>query len=868
MISLSIKVEGVYRIARVSRSGGRNVDCPDYPLWETDLATKTNSAHLRRGHVRPCRQAPAPACDMVDRSPSPSVSDYRLRSHDAMRPDPPRPTNPSTLAASLAQGRLSAPGVTSVAAPSPRRPAGRLKTALDPHIETRYSEDSDARPLGLFHISCKTLLHDPQLSATRMAKHIYGCKSSSLDERVAAWSHSKPLSSKLPDPRVYDSTAQSARVSSRAGGRPQPSPPLQAFLPPPPSPLLSAPPASPSSLIRTAPSSSALIGTSRNVRRRMSGPAASVASIRKQRTRFPDRITEAQAASIVGSITEFFVENRIPFEVVESTSFKRLMQLMNPALLSKNLLPSRKALAGPLLENLYLDVTGRVTGFLGGWSTSRSATLALDGWTNVAGDDIVNVLVVLGNRAVFLDSIYTDATRQSAENQANLVLEVVGRYKDVLRMRGVASDNTASCLSLRGIVAREMPGVVPLNDQSHAAVLMMEDFGMIPWVKDIMDRAESIVAFVTAQAYLLAEFKRRKDDYNKAARGSRNSGECTVVMLQSVSSSRFTHMMEVVDSVTRAEPVLRQLVDSDMFEDHAPAETAAKGREQSAFVQLVKDSTFWDDAKLLCDMMAPGFKYLRLWESDDVMLNLVYRHTVQVVADYEAMHEDLLKGRFNGREARGSVTASELSQVVSTLKTRAYGPRSSSVRILLLQDIHFFATLLDPNCPEALFSELYIKSSGVLRKYFVNSADVFSPAELEDESDAGVDTRLRVLSAEIGSYIAGCDKFGIGRSGVNLSLTAAAWWRVFGTSTPHLQVIAVSLAELSASSCSAERWFSQQKNMHPLLWNRGSHNRVKKLMYCHWNLRLLSGQALDDNDFDFIASAATTDVEPPDIALA
>jgi hypothetical protein len=83
---------------------------------------------------------------------------------------------------------------------------------------------------------------------------------------------------------------------------------------------------------------------------------------------------------------------------------------------------------------------------------------------------------------------------------------------------------------------------------------------------------------------------------------------------------------------------------------------------------------------------------------------------------------------------------------------------------------------------------------------------------------------------------------------------AAAWWMLFGSSTPNLTKLALRLVSQCCSSSGCERNWSTFALLHTKVRNRLSHKKLNKLVYVNYNLRLRLAEVVgppvhDEGDF-------------------
>ena len=67
---------------------------------------------------------------------------------------------------------------------------------------------------------------------------------------------------------------------------------------------------------------------------------------------------------------------------------------------------------------------------------------------------------------------------------------------------------------------------------------------------------------------------------------------------------------------------------------------------------------------------------------------------------------------------------------------------------------------------------------------------------------------------------------------------AAEWWNLYGSSAPNLKTIAVKILSQTASSSGCERNWSTFGLIHSKQRNRLGHERLRKLVFVHYNMRL------------------------------
>jgi len=95
------------------------------------------------------------------------------------------------------------------------------------------------------------------------------------------------------------------------------------------------------------------------------------------------------------------------------------------------------------------------------------------------------------------------------------------------------------------------------------------------------------------------------------------------------------------------------------------------------------------------------------------------------------------------------------------------------------------------------------------------------------------------------------------RMAIDRRTSPAAWWATFGGDTPVLQRVARRLLSRCAASSGCERNWSTFAYIHTKLRNRLSHQKLDKLVFVNYNLRLRLQRAIrvvDPYDYDPVSS--------------
>ncbi|XP_058086672.1 uncharacterized protein LOC131233864 [Magnolia sinica] len=76
------------------------------------------------------------------------------------------------------------------------------------------------------------------------------------------------------------------------------------------------------------------------------------------------------------------------------------------------------------------------------------------------------------------------------------------------------------------------------------------------------------------------------------------------------------------------------------------------------------------------------------------------------------------------------------------------------------------------------------------------------------------------------------------------------WWAMYGVDTPALQLLAVRVLAQTVSSSPCERNWSTWSLIHTSKRNRLAYEKLQKLVYCHYNMKLRERQLRVDRDME------------------
>jgi hypothetical protein len=120
----------------------------------------------------------------------------------------------------------------------------------------------------------------------------------------------------------------------------------------------------------------------------------------KKRSRLEVYHTPAELQNTIDSaVTKMIVAGNCPFRLVEHQAFKDLIHILRPG--AK--VPTRKQVAGPLLDDLHSRILAQLKADFNG----KMASLSIDGWSTVTREPVIGATITVENQTVLFATVDT-----------------------------------------------------------------------------------------------------------------------------------------------------------------------------------------------------------------------------------------------------------------------------------------------------------------------------------------------------------------------------------------------------------------------------------------------------------------------------
>jgi hypothetical protein len=130
-------------------------------------------------------------------------------------------------------------------------------------------------------------------------------------------------------------------------------------------------------------------------------------------------------------------------------------------------------------------------------------TMMSDGWTHQKGRTLLNILVNCPKGAMFIK--FVDASTHIKD--ALLLCGLLDRFNREVgpqNVKQVITDNATNYVVARKLLMQRYPTLFWTPCAANCIVLILEDMGKIPYIKDIVESSRSITKFIYNHAYVLS----------------------------------------------------------------------------------------------------------------------------------------------------------------------------------------------------------------------------------------------------------------------------------------------------------------------------------------------------------------------------
>ncbi|MCO5587862.1 hypothetical protein L7F22_041814 [Adiantum nelumboides] len=274
-----------------------------------------------------------------------------------------------------------------------------------------------------------------------------------------------------------------------------------------------------------------------------------------------------------------------------------------------------------------------------GWSDTRpSITISMDGMIAAFYSVWFSICKTLHDEEKIGRVLPADLERGLTEEDVKIVKVGMSQYIQSLAQHAkvgkenvvqVITDNASNCASMGRKLEAEFPFIVWTPCASHCIDLLLEDIGELPWVKDTLSQALSVVTFINVKVNVLAILRTYSD-----------------LELKKPSATRFAAMWLLLERLYGVQNKLQKTVVSDEFKEWLEGETTTSQQEAKAIQRLCLKKEFWQEVKGLVIAILPLYKVLRMTDMEGSTIGLLHHFMEEASKEIEA--STILDGPIDG----------------------------------------------------------------------------------------------------------------------------------------------------------------------------------------------------------------------------
>ncbi|KAF7150398.1 hypothetical protein RHSIM_Rhsim02G0002400 [Rhododendron simsii] len=507
-------------------------------------------------------------------------------------------------------------------------------------------------------------------------------------------------------------------------------------------------------------------------------------------------------------IASCLYQNGVPFNIVRSPSWADLVHAINTAPKGYKS-PNYEKVRTSLLDKEQIKVQQALTPLMQDWST-HGVSIISDGWSNLRNEALVNVMAVSGGRAIFIRAYEVSAVEKNAANIAELLFKAID-YVGPSNVVQVVTDNAANCKAAGGIIQRKHPHVFWSGCLAHTLNLLMKDIAKskdpaLSFVDETYKKGKAMVKYIKNHSSSQALFK-----------------SFSQLQLLKAKKTRFGHHYIVMHRLEKVRSALVSMVLSSQWGNLRRSSSAPE--EHDNVRDTIMNDDFWRKVKRILRITKPIYRMLRFSDTDKTVIGEVYEQM------------DTMLGQIKDILSNDPV----VYNLIHTLVVARWDKMNIPLHCLayvLVPRYYTNAWLLKPT-PGGGRRKKPHTDSEVQRGYLEAIEKI-----IQDPTEAGM------IRQQISDFVSNKGVFAQPQAVHDrATMTALSWWHLYGRVAPALLSLALKVLSQSVNTSCAQRCWSTYSYIHSVKRNRLNNERAEKLVFVHYNQRLLSRYRNDYEKF-------------------
>ncbi|KAI8561094.1 hypothetical protein RHMOL_Rhmol04G0310100 [Rhododendron molle] len=495
--------------------------------------------------------------------------------------------------------------------------------------------------------------------------------------------------------------------------------------------------------------------------------------------------------------------NGVPFNVVRSPLWADMVAAINSAPKGYKS-PNYEKVRTTLLDKEQNKVRQALSPLMQDWST-HGVSIISDGWSNIKNQHLINIMAVSGGKAIFISGHDVSSVEKNATNIAELLFKAID-YVGPSNVIQVVTDNAANCKAAGAIIQRKFNHIFWSGCLAHTLNLLMKDIAKsehpsLSFVDETYKRGKAVVKYIKNHSACQSLFK----------------------SFSSLELTRFGHHFIVIQRLVKVRASLVSMALSKQWD--CLKRTTSSPEQHDNVQQTVLDDDFWRKSQRVLKITKPIYKMLRFSDTDQPIIGEVYEQM------------DTMLGNIKDTLSADPIVCDLIHELVEARWDKMNIP------------LHCLAYVLVPKYYTN--SWLSNPAPGGVRRRKPHTDSEVQRGYLEAIDKIVVDrNEAAVIRLQISDFVSNKGVFSQPQAVTDrANMSALSWWHLYGGVAPELFSLALKvLSQIVNTSC-AERCWSTYSFIHTVKRNRLNVDRAEKLVFVHYNHRLLSRYRDDYENF-------------------
>lgn len=471
----------------------------------------------------------------------------------------------------------------------------------------------------------------------------------------------------------------------------------------------------------------------------------------------------------------------VPLSLVEHPLWNELFHKLRPAYK----LPSRKILSTTLLEKELSLVKQQVDDNI---KSSGNLNLALDGWSNIRNEGILNFVVYTPN-PYFYSFAETKRNRHTSDYMLTEIVQIIEKLGPE-KFLVVISDNASNMVKCGRLLNEKYPHIIWIGCMAHTLHLIINDILKCETATTFFNSCVETIKTIRNSQLLAAEFKQLNTE-----KGIQSSLHLPV-------KTRWGSYLECLNSLVATKTILQTMAIND-----DATKTLPKKHKQ-----VLLDDQFWTNLENFRSLLRPIVHWITYLEGDYNSIHVVWSSFSEIEKSLESL--------------------AFLSPIEAELIKQKFEER----KLHALKPIHFAACMLDPRSQGLIMStqqqidgcEAICQIGQQINQNTLDNQDVM--------------VELAMYRSREGVWA----KDFVWKAVENEGVSALLWWKTFYQYT-KLGKVAIRILSVPSTSASVERSFSTFSFIHSKKRHKLNTTRAGKLCYIAHNWKLMHPKPKNKN---------------------